>query len=182
VAITPDGTRAYVANFSPKTVSAIDTSSNTVVATVTGVGAGPAGVAITPDGALAYVVNQDDNAVSVIATSGNTVVATLGVGTSPIGVAITPAPSPLAQIDQLIAAVQALFNAGTLNRGQENALRGPLERAEKFLDQGRAKQTINQMQGFIANVNGLVSGGVLTRAQGQPMINRANAVIHTLGE
>jgi YVTN family beta-propeller protein len=55
VAITPDGTRAYVTNFD-NTVSVIATSGNTVVATV-GVGGGPAGVAIAPDGTRAYVVN-----------------------------------------------------------------------------------------------------------------------------
>jgi YVTN family beta-propeller protein len=49
VAVTPDGTHAYVANAFSKNVSVIDTASNTVVATVA-VGTGPDGVAITPDG------------------------------------------------------------------------------------------------------------------------------------
>jgi YVTN family beta-propeller protein len=47
VAITPDGTRAYVTNNFTDSVSVIDTASNTVVATV-GVGGLPEGVAITP--------------------------------------------------------------------------------------------------------------------------------------
>jgi YVTN family beta-propeller protein len=47
VAITPDGTRAYVTHSCSNTVSVIGTTSNTVVATV-GVGANPIGVAITP--------------------------------------------------------------------------------------------------------------------------------------
>jgi YVTN family beta-propeller protein len=47
VAITPDGTRAYVTNANSSSVSVIDTASNTVVATV-GVGGLPEGVAITP--------------------------------------------------------------------------------------------------------------------------------------
>jgi len=86
VAITPDGTRAYVAN-SSGTVSVIDTSTNTVVATIP-VTVGAQLVAITPDGTRAYVANN--GTVSVIDTSTNTVVATIPVGAAPIGVAITP--------------------------------------------------------------------------------------------
>ncbi len=47
VAITPDGTHAYVTNQDATTVSVIATATNTVVATVS-VGSGPVGVAITP--------------------------------------------------------------------------------------------------------------------------------------
>ncbi len=89
VAITPDGTRAYVANSQSSSVSVIDTSSNTVVATVR-VGNSPAGVAITPDGTRAYVANSNASSVSVIETSSNTVVATISVPNNPNGVAITP--------------------------------------------------------------------------------------------
>ncbi|PEQ55453.1 hypothetical protein CN469_28295 [Bacillus cereus] len=45
VAITPDGSFAYVTNFNIANVSVIDTSSNTVVTTVP-VGISPFGVAI----------------------------------------------------------------------------------------------------------------------------------------
>src|SRR5208283_1014230 len=59
VAITPTGTRAYVAygGFSGA-VSVIDTTASPpeVVATVP-VGVGPFGVAISPDGTRAYVTN-----------------------------------------------------------------------------------------------------------------------------
>ncbi len=47
VAITPDGTRAYVTNQISNTVSVIDTTTNTVVVTVP-VGVDPLGVAVTP--------------------------------------------------------------------------------------------------------------------------------------
>ena len=46
VAITPDGTRAYVAT-ELGTVSVIDTATNTVVATIP-IGGEPLGIAITP--------------------------------------------------------------------------------------------------------------------------------------
>src|SRR6266566_730045 len=55
--------RAYVAN-EPDTVSVIDTSTNTVVATIP-VGIIPEAIAITPDGTRAYVANAGSNTVSV---------------------------------------------------------------------------------------------------------------------
>ena len=100
VAITPDGTRAYVTNQNSNTVSVIDTATNTVVATIP-VGLRPAGVAITPDGTRAYVANVcRDNTVSVIDTATNTVVATIAVGSLPLWVAITPAPRVPTSIEQ----------------------------------------------------------------------------------
>jgi YVTN family beta-propeller protein len=98
VAITPDGSRAYVPNES--SVSVINTSTNTVVATVADGGTAPFGVAITPDGTRAYVTNIASNSVSVIDTSTNTVVATVPVATFPIGVAITPGIGPPTNKDQ----------------------------------------------------------------------------------
>src|SRR5436309_15974218 len=88
VAITPDGTRAYVTNGFSNSVSVIDTASNTVVTTVA-LGTCAGGVAITPDGTRAYVTNCSDS-ILVINTASNTVVATVGVGSFPVGVAITP--------------------------------------------------------------------------------------------
>src|SRR5579862_314520 len=90
VAITPDGTRAYVTNYTDDTVSVINTATSTVMATVP-VGNGPAfGVAITPDGTRAYVTNQLSNNVFVIDTATNAVVATVPAGAETRGIAITP--------------------------------------------------------------------------------------------
>jgi YVTN family beta-propeller protein len=47
VAITPDGTRAYVTDGDSNTVSVIDTATNAVIATIS-VGLDPVGIAITP--------------------------------------------------------------------------------------------------------------------------------------
>ncbi|NJN66557.1 MAG: hypothetical protein HC884_07500, partial [Chloroflexaceae bacterium] len=52
-----DGPFAYVANFADDTVSVIDTSTNTVVATVA-VGNTPVGVAVNPAGTRVYVTNH----------------------------------------------------------------------------------------------------------------------------
>ena len=56
VAVSPDGTRAYVTNLGDDTVSVIDTATNTVTATIP-VGDDPVGVAVSPDGTRAYVTN-----------------------------------------------------------------------------------------------------------------------------
>jgi YVTN family beta-propeller protein len=75
-------------------VAVIDTSTNTVIATV-GV-ANPQGVAITADGSRAYVASFGSNSVFVIDTATNTVTTTIAVGAAPVGVAIAPSsPSSL---------------------------------------------------------------------------------------
>jgi YVTN family beta-propeller protein len=77
VAVSPDGTRAYVANFTDHTVSAIDTATNTVTATIP-VGTsslGPVDVAVSPHNTRVYVVG--DHTVSVIDTATSTVSATI---------------------------------------------------------------------------------------------------------
>jgi len=88
IVITPDGTRAYVANCGGD-VFVIATSTNAVTAKIV-VGGCPTGVAITPDGTRAYVARTNANSVAVIDTSANKVVTTVGVGIAPSGVAITP--------------------------------------------------------------------------------------------
>jgi YVTN family beta-propeller protein len=61
VAITPDGSKVYVADgfngfYGP--VSVIDTATNTVTATIPVVGGSAHfGVAVTPDGSKVYVTN-----------------------------------------------------------------------------------------------------------------------------
>ena len=99
MAITPDGTRAYVSNTNSSTVSVIDTDPssldyNTEVASIS-VGSRSRGVAIAPDGTRAYVTNTFSGNMSVIDTDPssadfNTVVATVSTVHFTFGVAITP--------------------------------------------------------------------------------------------
>ncbi len=69
------------------TVSVIDTTTNTVIATVTVTAAvstnDPVGVAVHPDGNTVYVTNGDDDTVTVIDTATNTEVTTIPVGDGP---------------------------------------------------------------------------------------------------
>ena len=62
IAVTPDGTKAYVAN-SGSNVSVIDTTTNTLSSSITA-GNNPTAVAITPDGTFAYVCNYGDGTAS----------------------------------------------------------------------------------------------------------------------
>ena len=104
VAVTPDGTKVYVANSGANSlngeddgsVSVIDTAKNIVIATVK-VGPNPNNVAVTPDGTKVYVTSSlfsyrsaGDTFVSVIDTATNTVTATVNVGVQQGAVAITP--------------------------------------------------------------------------------------------
>jgi YVTN family beta-propeller protein len=90
LAMTPDGSKVYVANgTTPGTVSVINTFTNRIATTIT-VGGDPGMVAVSPDGNHVYVTNQSDGTLSVINTSTNNVSATVTLGGSPAGVAVTP--------------------------------------------------------------------------------------------
>jgi YVTN family beta-propeller protein len=106
IMLNPAGTRAYVvnsyylfggSNCSVKgTVSVIDTSDDSVTATVP-VGCNPQVPTVSPDGSTIYVPNSLANTVSVINTSTNTVTNTINVGNVPYQVIVGPsqtAPCP----------------------------------------------------------------------------------------
>jgi len=90
IAITPDGSRAYVANNVSDSVSVIALATDTVIATVAMFQ--PVGVALTPDSTRAYVTNSSEvfGSVSVIDTATNALTATIDIGPNAQTVAITP--------------------------------------------------------------------------------------------
>jgi YVTN family beta-propeller protein len=93
IAITPDGSKVYVANFgggSAGWVSVISTASNTVTKSITSPFLDPNLIAITPDGTKAYVSDFSSYFVRVIDTSTDTVTASAPAGLEPQGVAVTP--------------------------------------------------------------------------------------------
>jgi 6-phosphogluconolactonase len=79
----------YVTNEGSKSVSVINPTTNTVVATVT-VGPIPVDAVVTPNGASAYITDAGANTVSVINTATNSLAATVGVGWLPVDAAVTP--------------------------------------------------------------------------------------------
>jgi YVTN family beta-propeller protein len=90
VAVSPDGSKIYVANTLSNTVSVIDAASQKVTAIA--VGNSPSGVAFSTDGSKVYVANTSSNNVSEIDAATNAVTATFPVGNSPVafGVFIQP--------------------------------------------------------------------------------------------
>lgn len=101
LAITPNGKFVYVINYvdgnpGTGTISVIQTTTNTVVDTITGF-SGPFSIVITSNGAYAYVTNFGSNnfspvgnTVTVVNINSNEIVSTITVGTQPSGIALTP--------------------------------------------------------------------------------------------
>jgi YVTN family beta-propeller protein len=85
--------KAYVANQGSNSVSVIDTTSNTVTATIP-VQKGPTSVIGSPDGSKIYVANSGIGQVSIVDTSSNTVIGVAadggGVSTPGYGLALAP--------------------------------------------------------------------------------------------
>lgn len=90
VAITPDGSYAYVANETAGTVSVVNIATRQVVGEPIKVGAKPSTIAFSPNGADAYVTDHGSSEVSVIEAATKKVVAEIPVGTEPYGIAVSP--------------------------------------------------------------------------------------------
>ena len=88
VAVSADGSRAYVTNRGENTLSVVDVATNTIISTIA-VGPAPSSVALLPNGSRAYVSNSGADTVSVVDTASNTVVATVKVGPTPTGVTVS---------------------------------------------------------------------------------------------
>ena len=97
IAITPDGTKAFVTNPSNNPGVTVIKLADKSTTYLNGAGwnwDGPCLVAITPDSKYAYVTNQDGNfnpsVVTIIDVANNTKIGTINIGNGPVGVAITP--------------------------------------------------------------------------------------------
>ncbi|MFT3790035.1 MAG: YncE family protein [Rudaea sp.] len=89
--VNPNGSTVYVANSVGKTVSVIDTATNTETTKIS-VGGMPVGVAFTPDGTKAYVTLANNSKVAVIDATTNTVSKAIALSSqNPIGIAVNPA-------------------------------------------------------------------------------------------
>ena len=82
------GPKAYIGNFADNTVSAVDTATGKVVATIP-VAAGPHGMAISSDGRTVYISGDGSSSVSVIDTASDAVTKTIEVGKTPNGITLT---------------------------------------------------------------------------------------------
>jgi YVTN family beta-propeller protein len=89
IAITPDGSKAYVATTGANTATPINLTTGKAEKAIT-VGSAPMGLAISPDGATAYVVNNGSGTVTPIDVSTNKAGKAIPVGSGPASIAITP--------------------------------------------------------------------------------------------
>lgn len=89
VAVTPDGSRAFVANIGSGTVTAIDLAAGKKLADVA-TGEGAEGIAMSPDGKRVWVANRAADKVSAIDADSLEVVATVEPGGFPIRAEVTP--------------------------------------------------------------------------------------------
>ncbi|WP_194927098.1 phospholipase D-like domain-containing protein [Catenulispora pinisilvae] len=88
VAVTPDGTKAYVVG-NNGSISVVDTASDTLTSSLLS-GPGHLGIAMAVDGRHAYITNSRADTVSVLDTSTDTITGTIPVGHNPYGVAAAP--------------------------------------------------------------------------------------------
>ena len=84
-------------------------------------------------------------------------------------------------IDNILTDVAALEAAGSVNGGQENSLRRQLWQVQRWIDSDRPHVACNKLGAFIGHVSGLVSGGVLTEAEGAQLLASAEIVRGLLG-
>jgi len=89
VHITPDGSRAYVANIGSNNITIVDVATQSVITHIP-VGKEPEGLAHHPDGRHVYVANQGDNNLYVISSETHEVLWRRRLGTLPIRAVFTP--------------------------------------------------------------------------------------------
>ncbi len=82
---------------------------------------------------------------------------------------------------ELTAAVNTLRASNVVNSGQANALTRKINNALDLVAKGKTSDAILVLQGFIQQVHDLIVNGVLTTAQGQPLIVWAQYIITAVG-
>ena len=92
---------------------------------------------------------------------------------------MAPVP-PVERIQRLTGAVGDLFQTGTLNRGRRNGLISKLNAAARQLGQDNLPKAATQLQAFSDQVEAYVRAGILGAAQGQALIDAAQAAIDQL--
>jgi CSLREA domain-containing protein len=90
-------------------------------------------------------------------------------------------PTPEEQIAALIDEINALVTEGALAPNKANPLITKLEGVAAKLDAAQVGAACNQLGAFINQVNAYIGNGTLTSAQGQELIDAANAIKANIG-
>ncbi|MDG2003811.1 MAG: hypothetical protein P8J20_10815 [Novosphingobium sp.] len=88
--ITPDGSRAYVANLIGKTISVVDLDAGKIIATIASPEPYPFNVLVSPNGKRAFVGNTMGSTILEIDTASNEVTKTIKTAPGPNGMSFTP--------------------------------------------------------------------------------------------
>lgn len=113
VAISPDGSMAFVANNATGKVHIYNTATGAELSySPVVVGGGPNGIAVTPDGTKVFVANTSSGTVSAFNTSNGTSLSysPVTVSTNPIGIAITPDGSKVFVTNSGLVSEVSVFN------------------------------------------------------------------------
>ncbi len=93
IAVSPDGSIAYVSNLLANQVTVFDTRTTNLIGFIP-TGIRPVGIAVTPDGSRLYIANQGDNltgtTVTAVDTTTNSVINTITVDEGPTSLVISP--------------------------------------------------------------------------------------------
>jgi YVTN family beta-propeller protein len=145
---------------------------------------------------LAYAFDCDNNgsfeigpqagnsAVCGFGTAGSktvTVRVTDGDGGVATGSTVVTVVTPQDQIAELIAQVRALVAAGNLTASNAKPLINALENAANHLDKGQISQTCKKLEDFVKKVAGGITTGKIVAADGQALIDAAEAIQDNLG-
>ena len=91
------------------------------------------------------------------------------------------APTPESLIAALIAQINALVTQGALAQNKANPLITKLTQAFIKLEAGQITAACGQLGAFINQLNADIGNGTLTPAQGQPLLDAANAIKTSMG-
>jgi len=89
-------------------------------------------------------------------------------------------PTPQQATQTIIAAVNALYSAGALSSGEDNALVLRLQNTISLMNAGRDDVSAQSLRAFIREVLDLQRSGVLSPSQAAPLISAAEGVIAQL--
>jgi len=90
-------------------------------------------------------------------------------------------PTPQSLIAALIAQINALVTQGALAQNKANPLITKLNQVVTKLDAGQTTAACGQFGAFINQLNADIGNGTLTPAQGQPLLDAANAIKTSMG-
>ena len=161
IAVNPAGTRVYVANGSDS-VTVIDTTTYTVIDTISKGLYWPNGVVVNPAGTRLYVANTNDT-VTVIDTASDTVIDTIAVSGWPSAIALNPEGTRLYVTSRTANTVTVLDTAGSTVIGLPIPVGRMPQGQGKFVTQRAAtlqQNSATSLRFTLFNANGFPLSGV----------------------